>query len=390
MAWTKVITTADDSAYKNSNVPNQTISISGQDVTLSNSGGTITIPDLDTQDISLSGNTISLVGGGSLDVSSATAVSANTAKNTNVSTNLGITGSTGARTITSSDGTNAVIPVASAFASGVMSSASFNAVATNTAKTGITTAQASAISANSSKTSYPGTASAGELNLLDGVPVGLTTTEIGYLDGVTSAIQTQINGKESKISASNRVNATEVGTGVVDNTEFNHLNGVTSAIQTQLNGKQASGTYYTDSANATYWQANSARTIGNSGATLTIAGNLDVTGTTTTVNSTNLNVDDKNINIADGASSLANASGAGLSVNHAVAGTVGTKPELQWIDTGTTAQNLTGWCVNGNGDAEHHEIAVMSHSTSNGTGNGAGVGSFHFNTSSDSLWIRTS
>jgi hypothetical protein len=39
------------------------------------------------------------------------------------------------------------------------------------------------------------TATAAELNLLDGVPAGLTTTEIGYLDGVTANIQTQLDGK---------------------------------------------------------------------------------------------------------------------------------------------------------------------------------------------------
>lgn len=37
------------------------------------------------------------------------------------------------------------------------------------------------------------TANAGELNVLDGVPGTLTATEIGYLDGVTSSIQTQID-----------------------------------------------------------------------------------------------------------------------------------------------------------------------------------------------------
>jgi hypothetical protein len=46
------------------------------------------------------------------------------------------------------------------------------------------------------------TASAAELNLLDGVPAGLTTTEIGYLDGVTSAIQTQLDSKLSSVAIS--------------------------------------------------------------------------------------------------------------------------------------------------------------------------------------------
>lgn len=54
------------------------------------------------------------------------AVVANTSKSTNVSTNLGISGTTGARTITSSDGTDAVIPIATTSVSGVMSKAIFD------------------------------------------------------------------------------------------------------------------------------------------------------------------------------------------------------------------------------------------------------------------------
>lgn len=39
------------------------------------------------------------------------------------------------------------------------------------------------------------TATTAELNVLDGIPGTLTATEIGYLDGVTSPIQTQLDGK---------------------------------------------------------------------------------------------------------------------------------------------------------------------------------------------------
>ena len=39
------------------------------------------------------------------------------------------------------------------------------------------------------------TASATEINVLDGIPAGLTSTELGYSDGVTSGIQAQINTK---------------------------------------------------------------------------------------------------------------------------------------------------------------------------------------------------
>jgi hypothetical protein len=39
------------------------------------------------------------------------------------------------------------------------------------------------------------TVTTAELNVLDGIPGTLTATELGYVDGVTSAIQTQINTK---------------------------------------------------------------------------------------------------------------------------------------------------------------------------------------------------
>lgn|SRR3990167_2222184 len=46
------------------------------------------------------------------------------------------------------------------------------------------------------------TSSATEVNVLDGIPATLTATELGYVDGVTSAIQTQIDTKASLVSPS--------------------------------------------------------------------------------------------------------------------------------------------------------------------------------------------
>jgi hypothetical protein len=68
----------------------------------------------------------------------------------------------------------------------------------------------------------------------------VSNTEIGYLDGVTSAIQTQINTKAP--SASPTFTGTVVlpsttSIGNVSDTEIGYLDGVTSAIQTQLNAK---------------------------------------------------------------------------------------------------------------------------------------------------------
>jgi hypothetical protein len=63
-------------------------------------------------------------------------------------------------------------------------------------------------------------------------PSTVSATELGYLDGVTSAVQTQIDGKQAVVSG---VNDTEIG----------YLDGVTSAIQTQVDAKTAKATLTT-------------------------------------------------------------------------------------------------------------------------------------------------
>ena len=96
------------------------------------------------------------------------------------------------------------------------------------------------------------TASASEVNILDGAT--LTTAELNYVDGVTSAIQTQLNAKAP----------------LADPT-------------------------FTGTVNA---------------AALTLSGNLVVNGTTTTINATNLTVDDPLIYV--GESNSANSVDLGL------------------------------------------------------------------------------
>lgn len=70
-----------------------------------------------------------------------------------------------------------------------------------------------------------------------------TSTELGYVHGVTSAIQDQINGKENAISltASKAVVSNSNGkltTSNVTSTELSRLHGVTGNIQDQINAKQ--------------------------------------------------------------------------------------------------------------------------------------------------------
>lgn len=92
------------------------------------------------------------------------------------------------------------------------------------------------------------TATATELNRLDGITA--TTAELNYTDGVTSNIQTQLNGKQASITGgastitssnltANRVlvsNASgKVAVSAVTSAELGYLDGVTSNVQTQIN-----------------------------------------------------------------------------------------------------------------------------------------------------------
>ena len=75
-----------------------------------------------------------------------------------------------------------------------------------------------------------------EVQILDGATV--STTELNFVKDVSSAIQTQLDAKHPTIDSSARLNANLIASGTVDNTEFGYLNGVSSAIQTQLDNKQ--------------------------------------------------------------------------------------------------------------------------------------------------------
>jgi hypothetical protein len=82
----------------------------------------------------------------------------------------------------------------------------------------------------------------------------VTSTELGYLDGVTSAIQTQLDAKQATITgAATTIDDTDltasralvsdgsgkVAVSAVTSTEIGYLDGVTSAIQTQLDAKSS-------------------------------------------------------------------------------------------------------------------------------------------------------
>ena len=109
----------------------------------------------------------------------------------NTATNLSSTANGTSLTINSSDGNNASIPAATTNAWGAMTDENFDAIAANTAKTGITSGQTSAITANTAKTTFP----------------GFGTTSTRAMRGNTTTIS---SGQSSAISA-NLLKASSVG-----------------------------------------------------------------------------------------------------------------------------------------------------------------------------------
>jgi lipoprotein-anchoring transpeptidase ErfK/SrfK len=109
----------------------------------------------------------------------------------------------------------------------------------------------------------------------------------------------------------------------VSDTEIGYLNGVTSAIQTQMDAKLASAT-----ASTTYAPlADPALTGTATAVNLTISGDLTVNGTTTNLNSTNLVIEDKNIVLGDtGTPTDTTANGGGITLKGA------SDKTFNWVD----------------------------------------------------------
>ncbi len=132
-----------------------------------------------------------------------------------------------------------------------------------------------------------------------------TVTSTMILDGTIA---------NADINAAAAIDWTKLGiSSTVSSTEIGYVDGVTSAIQTQLDAKSplASPTF-TGTVNA---------------ADLTLSGDLTVNGTTTTINSTTLAVDDKNIVIGDVAiPSDVTADGGGITLKGA------TDKTFNWVD----------------------------------------------------------
>jgi len=162
----------------------------------------------------------------------------------------------------------------------------------------------------------------------------VTTTELGYLDGVTSAIQTQIDSKQGTLSlTANRALISDSGGSVsvspVTNTEVGYLDGVTSAIQTQINSK-IDGTSL-NASNLDSGTVNDARLpasissdiTGNAATATTATTAAALTGDITTSGDINLDIGGSVfIDSSDGVISFADDSQANAKIDFATSNTL--------------------------------------------------------------------
>lgn len=118
----------------------------------------------------------------------------------------------------------------------------------------------------------------------------VTPTELGYLSGVTSAIQTQLNAKQATITGAATTITTsdltasralisnasgKVAVSSVTDTELGYVSGVTSSIQTQLNAKGTGSVTSVDVSGGTTGLTFTGGPVTTSG-TITAAGTLAV------------------------------------------------------------------------------------------------------------------
>ena len=239
--------------------------------------------------------------------------------NHNVTTNLSITGTTAARTIVSSDGTNAVIPLATTSVSGLLSPGLFDEIDANTAKT-------SDINHNVT-TNLSATVATDKITIVssDGTDAAMTsaTSEAaGIMTAGTFDIVEANKAKNTNVTTNLSITGTTGARTIVSSDGTNAIIPIATTAVAGVMSKAIFDEHTANNAKVTNTDVNvsianlktklaggfagNAVTIGDSGDVVTIGnklvvtGDLTVSGTTTTVDTANLNVTDQFINLNDG------------------------------------------------------------------------------------------
>ncbi len=212
----------------------------------------------------------------------------------------------------------------------------------------------------------------GNVVLTANTSIGLVSNlEIGYLDGVTGAIQTQLDAKAPTASPTftgtvSGITASMVGLGNVDNTS-DLDKPVSNAVQTALDLKaDLAGPVFTGELEA---------------ADVTITGNLVVQGTTTTVSANDLKLRDNMIYLNQaGTATLTNAVGDGTNVVYTTSEAHGYQ-----VSDYVTVANTTPSSFDISGDGYEiiavttNTFTVASTVTDTYTSGGTTRGKVHFN-----------
>jgi hypothetical protein len=157
-----------------------------------------------------------------------------------------------------------------------------------------------------------------------GVVVGNSDTQTLTNKTIDADLNTISNIENADIKIGAAIDAAKIHDGSVSNTEFGYLNGVTSSIQTQIDAKaeiagatdnrlvKTDGATDIQQTGITVDDSNNVTGVNN----LTVDGNLTVNGTTTTLNTAILDVEDQNITVNINGNDTT-AEGSGLTVNRA-------------------------------------------------------------------------
>lgn len=396
--WKRIITTNDDTDYKNSNVKasdlpvattsavggiqvgsnlsittagvlsassgsnttNSSMALDTSDgvLTLTDSAGNTVTADLDgrwlddgitiegdtnSQTINLGslnqGNQLDIVGGAGISTTSDTDTITITNDSQNVTTNLAYADHASQGKITSSDGTDAVIPAVSGTKAGLMLPSHASAITANSAKaTNVTTN----LGVTTSETTVVVTSSDGT-----DATIPVATTAVGGV--MSKAIFDEHTANNAKVSASGLVSCTEA-----------NVKSILSAL---------------DSADTLH--------IGDTDndATIAIRGNLTVSGTTTSVNTETIKLADNVIELNSNYSGSNATENGGIIVNRD--STTGGDASLTW------AENADRWMIDYN--SQKANIASIDCSSANAPTNddSMGIGSFWLRTGSNEVYVRT-
>ena len=216
-------------------------------ITLPNATGTVVLAD-GSGNVTVSGNltvqgTTTTIDSSTIAVTNSFTFEGSTAND--YETTLTVTDPTADRTITLPNVSGTVITTGNLSGTGASSAElGYLAGVTSAIQTQLDAKSALAGPTFTGTVTLPGTTSIGDVS----------STEIGYVNGVTSAIQTQI---DTKAPASNPTFTGTVslpsGTSIGDlsSTEIGYLEGVSSGIQGQIDGKAGTGHTHVLSAGAT-------------------------------------------------------------------------------------------------------------------------------------------